>query len=92
MERIPKVQGGEDLENWSHKVNLTSLHAATSVVLTVRRLKTYMVYEQHSWEGRKTFHVIQLGAKARRWTDQAHTCVSLGGLWEPPRRLAGEGG
>ena len=51
-----------------------------------------MVYEQHSWEGRKTFHVIQLGAKARRWTDRAHTCVSLGGLWEPPRRLAGEGG
>lgn len=40
MERIPKVQGGEDLENWSHKVNLTSLHAAASAVLTVRRMKT----------------------------------------------------
>jgi len=34
------VQGGEDLENWSHKVNLTSLHAAASAVLTVRRMET----------------------------------------------------
>ena len=40
VERIPKVQGGDDLENLSHKVNLTSLHTATSVVLTVRRMRT----------------------------------------------------
>lgn len=36
-----------------------------------------MVYEQHDQDGRKTFHVIQLGAKARRWTDRdPHLCIT----------------